>query len=150
MHYPKTSGSKALEFKGVAKLEKGLSGVWLLETLKWEHSGEKYEGIGMQTYNGEAKRFVSTWVDSTIHCPIQMVGTLDEKGDVLTMTCDGPYWAGGPGELKSVIKWDDNDTFTSSVYSVTQLKDNDNIPDLVRKVEEELVMTMKYTRKRDK
>jgi Protein of unknown function (DUF1579) len=150
IHFGKAADSKPLESKGVATLQMGLGGAWLIETLKWEHAGERHEGIGMQTYNDEANKFVSTWVDSTIRCPIQMVGTLDPKGEVLTMTCDGPYWAGGPGELKSIVKWDDNDRFTTNVYSVTQLKDDDNIPDLVRKVEEELVMTLKYTRRHEK
>jgi hypothetical protein len=128
---PDGSESKA---EAVYKMECG--GLWLRGHFKGDFGGASFEGIGLDTYDPEKKKFIGIWVDSMSTSPMTMEGTYDEKTKTLTSVGEGKGPDGKLAKYKMATRYKDEDHHTLEMYLVgPDGKDN-------------LMMTVEYTRKK--
>lgn len=128
-----TDGSES-KAEAVYKMECG--GLWLRSHFKGDFGGAPFEGIGLDSYDPEKKKFIGIWVDSMSTSPMMMEGTYDEKTKTLTSVGQAKGPDGQPAKYKAVTKHKDDDHQTFQMFLVgADGKDN-------------LMMTIEYTRKK--
>jgi hypothetical protein len=100
------------EGKGIMTYKMELGGLCLVSEFKGEFAGAKFEGKGMDSYDGMKKKYVSVWADSMASGLSMSEGTADQDGKVRTMLGDGPPGPDGkPTKMKSVTEMKDDDNF---------------------------------------
>jgi hypothetical protein len=100
--------------KGTMVYKMELNGQWLVGHFTGNFGGMLFSGLGLDTYEPNAKKYVSVWVDSMSHSPLVMRGDYVEATHSVTMTGKGPDQTGKMVDMKSTLKIDckDNMTFT--------------------------------------
>jgi hypothetical protein len=107
--------SEAMDAVATYKTE--LGGLWVSSEFKCDSPAFKFTGKGLDGYDTNKKKFVSTWADSISTALLVMEGTRDEKTQTTTMTGQG-YEAGKPVKFKAVTKEIDADHFTFQMLMV--------------------------------
>ena len=120
-----TEGTWDVEMKGEGGTEKGVStfkvvcgGLWLASTFKGDFGGMAFEGQGIDGYDQDKKKFVSTWVDSMTSSPMHFEGTYDEKTKTMTQMADGKGMDGKPAKFKSTSHHISKDKFTFKMFLI--------------------------------
>jgi len=72
--------------KGTAVNTMVLGGRYLKEDFTSEMMNQPFQGTGYTGYDNMNKKYVGSWMDNMSTSMMMMEGTMNEKGDVLTMT----------------------------------------------------------------
>jgi hypothetical protein len=91
-----------------------------------------FSGMGLDTYEPNAKKYVSVWVDSMSHSPLVMQGDYVEATHTVTMTGKGPDQTGKMVDMKSTLKIEGKDSMTFTLTNEGSPRDT---------------MTIRYKRK---
>lgn len=105
-----------MESKGKMTYKFELGGMWLASSLESELFGMKYMGRGMDSYDANKKKYVSTWCDNMSGKVTVMEGNFDAAKKVLTLTGEGPGSAGKPAKMKSTTTMPNDDTIEFAMY----------------------------------
>jgi len=107
----------ASEVKGTTTYEMILGGRFLVEKMDTVMMGQPVQGIGTTGFNGAAKQFQATWMDSMSTQMIVGTGTRSSDGSKLEMTYDmfDPM-AGKTVKIRSVETHTDADHFTFAMF----------------------------------
>jgi hypothetical protein len=102
--------------KGTVTYKMELDGLWLVSTLESSMLGAKFYGKGLDTYDADAKKYVSYFFNSMGARPVLMEGTYDKDKKVLTLTGEGPGMDGKPTKYKSTTEMPDDNTINFAMY----------------------------------
>jgi uncharacterized protein affecting Mg2+/Co2+ transport len=93
-----------------------IGGLWLITDFKSEMAGEAFQGHGVAGYDPDKKKYVSTWVDSTMTA----LNVSDSAYDAATKTMTGsmqmPDASGKLANFKMVTEWKDADTRQFTIW----------------------------------
>jgi hypothetical protein len=104
------------ETKGTMTYKFELGGMWLASTLEAELFGMKYMGKGMDSYDANKKKYVSTWFDNMSGYVTVMEGNFDAAMKMLTLTGEGPGSGGKMAKMKSTTTMPNDDTIEFVMY----------------------------------
>jgi hypothetical protein len=94
-----------------------LVGGWLITDFKSEVEGQAFVGHGIMGYDSAKKKFVSTWVDSTMTTLTISDSTYDAASKTMTGWMEAADPSGQPTKYKMVTEWKDPDTRQFSIWS---------------------------------
>ena len=129
-------GKEPSKEKGVVTSATVLNGLYVRSEHKMTMGGQPFEGIGIDGYSKEKKKYFSFWADQMGSTPMLLWGTEDGK----TVTYDGDVYDCGPmGQMTPRIKivHDDADHYTFEFWAKMG-----GAPDYVK------MMEGKYTRRK--
>lgn len=94
-----------------------LGGRYLQQKYEGTMDGEPFTGMGYTGYDNGKKKFVGTWMDTMSTSILQMEGTADAGGKVITMTAiyDDPM-TGKPTSMRTITTIVSNDKHTFDMY----------------------------------
>jgi hypothetical protein len=121
--------------KATSTSKSALGGLWLITEFKGSIEGQSFEGHGIDGYDLDKKKYTSVWVDSMTSSVMQFEGTYDEKTKTITSYSEGKGPDGKPAKYKGVTTHTDKDHQVFKMY-------------LVQGDQENLMMTIEYTRKK--
>lgn len=93
-----------------------LGGMWLLTDFKSEMGGQAFEGHGVAGYDPAKKKYVSTWVDSTMTTLTVSDSSYDGATKTMTGSMEMPDATGKPATFKTVTEWKDPDTRLFTIW----------------------------------
>lgn len=82
--------------KGVSRVKAGPGGLWVIDEFEAELMGAPFAGHGTTGFDPATGKYVGTWVDSWSTTVMQLEGTCDKSGKVLTMVGMAPGPDGKP------------------------------------------------------
>jgi hypothetical protein len=113
-------GQEASKSKGV-ETNRLIGAKWLISDVKSEFGGHPFEGHGVNGYDTDKSKYVSTWIDSMSTRIEFMEGTYDEKTKTLTMHADSKDPATGkPIKMRLEMKFKGDDTRVLDEYVQTE------------------------------
>ncbi|MGL6073328.1 MAG: DUF1579 domain-containing protein [Fimbriiglobus sp.] len=104
------------ESKATANIKLGLGGLWVISNFEGEFGGEKFSGMGMDTYDPATKKYVGVWCDSMSTNPMKLTGSYDKEKKAMTMVGEAPGPDGKPTTHRMVSTWKDDDKFIFEMY----------------------------------
>ena len=128
-------GKPPMESEGSSKQTMLLGGRYLQQEFTGDMMGALFTGIGVQGYDNNTQKYVSTWMDSMSTAIFFFEGTADAEGRTITQYCRYDDPIKGPVRWRSVTKIVNDDTHLFEMY-VTDKSDK-----------EEKMMEITYTRK---
>jgi hypothetical protein len=78
-------GAQPMESHGRAEYKWAIEGRWLEERFDGQMMGMQHKGVGLTGYDSFNKQFTGCWADSLNSSMINLTGSLDQTGKVLTM-----------------------------------------------------------------
>ncbi len=85
-------GKPVMNMKGVSTMKSAMKGLYLVTDHKSDMMGQPFEGLNVEGFSKEKKKYFSFWSDSFGTTPWLLWGTADGK----TITYDGDLYDGGP------------------------------------------------------
>lgn len=103
-------GQAAMKCKGTMS-SKMLGGFWAISEMKANMMGTNMHGVLTLGYDAEKKKYVGTWVDSTMNYMWKYEGSLDSTGKILTLEAEGPNFsqAGKMAKFRDSYEFKSND-----------------------------------------
>jgi len=94
-----------------------LGGRYLQQKFEGTMDGQPFTGVGYTGYDNNKKKFVGTWMDTMSTTILNMEGTADAAGKVITMTAtyDDPM-TGKPTSMRTVTTVVSSDKHTFDMY----------------------------------
>ncbi len=80
-----------------------LGDFWLVSDFSGRFDGEPFEGRGQFGYDAEEKKYVGTWIDSTMPSAMKMEGTYDAETKTMTYETEGRGMEGNPYKGRNVV-----------------------------------------------
>ncbi len=108
---------KMMESKGVSRVKAGPGGLWVIDEFEAEMMGAPFAGHGTTGFDPATGKHVGTWIDSWNTTVMQLEGSVDATGKVLTMSGLAPGHDGTPVRhtMVTTIKDDGSRVFELSV-----------------------------------
>jgi len=72
--------------EGTSELKWVLGGRYVQQTYEGQFMGGPFSGVGYTGYDNYKKKYVATWMDTASTSVLNMTGSFDKAGKVLTMT----------------------------------------------------------------
>ena len=132
-NFPGTEGPIETSGSQSAKLDVG--GFFLIANFKSEFFGQPFKGHAVTGYDPFQKKYTGVWVDSMGPGVYQTTGEFTKDGKTYNETMTGPGQDGKPVKFRSVMKINDENHMTFTMYSVEEGKDTQ-------------MMKIEYTRKK--
>ncbi|MEO1615720.1 MAG: DUF1579 domain-containing protein [Planctomycetota bacterium] len=103
--------------EGTAEFELIMGGRYLKTNYAASFSGMPMEGMGIQGYDNQQKKYVGMWIDNFGTGILTSTGTYEVASNTLTELAkgSGPM---GPIKMKMVTKYESKDKFTLSIYTI--------------------------------
>jgi len=114
---------QAMEEAGFSEQKMILGGRFLLQEYSGQMMGMPYNGIGYTGYDNHAKKFVSTWMDSTSTAILFFEGTGSPDGKTITQECAHDDPMRGPMKWRSVIRILDENKNTFEMFGIKDDKE---------------------------
>ncbi len=111
---PTAPGQPPVTCKGTISARM-LGGFWVVSDIKGDMFGTQITALQTIGYDPQTKKYVATWVDSTLNHLWKCEGTVDATGTTLTLEADGPNML-HPGKL---ARFRDTYEFKSKDHIVT-------------------------------
>ena len=103
--------------QGTNKNELILDGRWLRSDFAGSMMGQSFTGLGLLGYDNSLQKYVGTWVDSMTTQIMQMQGTADASGNVITLTGESYCPAVGQrAQFRYVYTLGGNDSYKFEIY----------------------------------
>ena len=118
-HWTYTSNGEMGESSGTMYAKKIFDGRFVITTWKGEFGGMDFVGHGLDGYDNIAGKYVSTWIDNfTTGVQVSHGKCADDDctSTVYKAEMMGPD--GNPVKSKTLVTWNDDDTFTLDMYMV--------------------------------
>jgi hypothetical protein len=93
-----------MEETGVSEQKMILGGRFLKQEYSGQMMGRPYNGIGYTGYDNHAKKYISTWIDSTSTAILFFEGTAGTDGKTITQECSHDDPVRGPMKWRSVTR----------------------------------------------
>lgn len=109
-------GKEPTKEKGVATIKSVLNGLYMQTESKMTMGGKPFEGLGVDGYSKEKKKYFTFWADQMGSTPMLLWGTEDGK----TITYDGDVYDCGPmGQMtpRTKITHEDADHYTFEFWA---------------------------------
>jgi len=74
---------------GLETVSSECGGTWIRTAYAGKFAGQKFQGMGMTTYDPVTKKYTGTWGDSLTPGPARMVGTYDKQTKTMTYMVTG-------------------------------------------------------------
>lgn len=129
-----TPDGQHVKYKGRSIVKVAAGGFCVIDDYTADFMGQPFQGHGVTGYDPLQGKYVTTWFDSFGPTPVQLTGTFDAAGKVLTMTGTGPGMDGKAVAYKNVTTWLTPDSFRYDIHMGEAGK-------------EQLALTIHYTRK---
>jgi hypothetical protein len=112
-------GAEPMVAKNSASAEIILGGRFLKMWYKGTMLGQPFEGIQINGYDNQQKKFISFWIDNSTTSFFLLSGTLDETGKVMTERAE---WldpmTGGTMKVRTTTKWISQDEFVYEMFMI--------------------------------
>lgn len=112
-----TPGAQAPAISKGVETSTMVGGTWLITDFKSETEGQPFVGHGVAGYDPAKKKFVSTWVDSTMTTLTVSDSTYDAATKTMTGWMDAADHTGKATKYKMVTEWKDPDTRLFTIWS---------------------------------
>jgi len=122
--------------KATATYKSICGGMWLQSDFEGDLAGTKFQGHGLDGYDGQQKKYVGIWVDSMSSAPLHFEGNFDPRTKQLVMTGESLGPDGKPQKFKNTTEHKDKDHFTFKMYMVDE------------EGKDQLAFTIEYTRRK--
>jgi hypothetical protein len=109
-------GSEPMKMKGVTTWKAAMGNLYMVADHKSEMMGKPFEGLAVDGYSKEKKKFFTFWADSMGSTPMLLWGTAEGK----TITYDGDEYDCGPmGKMvpRTKVTFDDADHITFEFWA---------------------------------
>ena len=111
-------GAEPTKEKGVATATSVLNGLYVSSVAKMQMHGKPFEGIAVDGYSKEKKKYFTFWADQMGSTPMLLWGTADSSGKVFTY--DGEVYDCGPmGQMtpRTKVTHEDADHYTFEFWA---------------------------------
>ena len=111
---------KAIESKGTSVQKLACGGLWLIDEFSVPDflGMGPFEGHGVTGYDPKKGKYIGTWVDTMLTTFMQLEGSFDKTGKVLTMEGMGPGPDGNALKHKLVTTWHSADKYVFEMFVV--------------------------------
>ena len=119
--------------KGTASMKMVLGGRFLQQEISSTMMGRPFHGIGFTGYDNNDKKFVGFWIDDFGTSISTMEGSLNQKGDVLTMygKMDEPTTGEHDKTVKYVTRTIDKDRVVLEIHDLSIGEPNTKVMETV-------------------
>jgi hypothetical protein len=128
-------GSPPMESSGTSENKMILGGRFLQQDFSGEMMGSPFSGIGINGYDNNTRKYVSTWSDSMSTGILFFEGTAEADGKIITQESHYDDPIKGPMKWRSVTRLVDNNSHVFELFSID------------KSGKEEKMMEITYTRK---
>lgn len=114
----KEPGAEPKTEKGVVTMKTALGGLYVVSEHKMTMDGKPFEGIGVDGYSKEKKKYFTFWADQMGSTPMLLWGTPDATGKVITYDGDA-YDCGPMGQMtpRTKVTFVDADHYTFEFWA---------------------------------
>ena len=127
--------SPPMESAGTSEQKMLLGGRFLQQEFAGDMMGSPFSGVGLNGYDNNTGKYVSTWMDTMSTAILYFEGTAGADGKTIMQTARYDDVVQGPMQFRSVTRMVDDNTMYFELYSTG------------KSGKEEKMMEMTYTRK---